>query len=761
MVKHAVDSVSEALSVPNRTLTSFLEEVRHEVALQECGPLSDPDLLERFVSRRDETAFAALVARHGPMVFGVCRRLLERTEDAEDASQATFLVLARKAAGIRKRESLPSWLHGVASRVARKSRADILRKRGREAPGVELPQRDTLGDVTWREALAVLDEELNRLPENYRSALILCYLEGKTQDEAARELGWSLGALRGRLERGRERLRTRVSRRGISLATVLLGAGLSSGFARAAVSRAFVTATAKAATIFASRQAAALVASARAAALAKAALATMRITKVCVAALLFTACIGFVVGAVTVRSALRGGPEAAANGAPEVSAPGKPETQAAANEAPEGPAPGKPVWQPRAVIGGHFGSQCYVELAPDGKTLVTFNPAKSDLAFWDVATWKERAIHPLNKVFSGGGSYSMPLFSPDGKVAVAEGRHAGAVGRAGPAVALFDVMGGKVRAVLPGGAPGFSPDGKLLAVSTADAIALYDAATAKERLTFPVKGSRSRWTNHHGRRFSPDGKILATAQDGVVRLWDTATGKELATLSGYLPVTNHEMTPFSPDGKTLVTAEKDRTVRLWDVSTGKERAALTGHKVPYIAAIFSPDGKTVATLGTWYGVQAGAPQQVAPEESFLLRPVEVKLWDTGTGKANFTLPGNTYHDDRAQFSSDGKTLAYRRGVAGEQAQCVVLWDIVAGKELAVIPGDHVGRFSPDGKLLLVQSPDGGVTFRDTVTGQVVSEVQGDAERQVSFLSISRVSGYDRGSGVRPPQRRLRFARTAP
>src|SRR5438067_8433549 len=179
---------------------------------------SDRDVLARFVADRDEAAFAELVRRHGGMVLGVCRRTLGNTSDAEDACQATFLVLARKAAAIRRTDAVGAWLYGVARRAAGRMRARAAR--GREVPLGELPGPDTTADVTWRDGLRVLDEELGRLPEAYRAPLVLCYLEGKTQDEAARQLGWTLGAFRGRLERGRARLRDRLNRRGVGLAVL-------------------------------------------------------------------------------------------------------------------------------------------------------------------------------------------------------------------------------------------------------------------------------------------------------------------------------------------------------------------------------------------------------------------------------------------------------------------------------------------------------------------------------------------------------------
>jgi RNA polymerase sigma factor (sigma-70 family) len=157
---------------------------------------ADHELLGRYLSQHDEAAFAAIVHRHGAMVLATCRRLLPCEQDAEDAGQATFLVLACRGATIRRQASLAGWLHGVACRVARKLRADLARRRTTTGAVPELSDRSDALDVSWREVQAILDEELERLPERYRAPIVLCYLEGQTRDEAARRLAWSLATLR-------------------------------------------------------------------------------------------------------------------------------------------------------------------------------------------------------------------------------------------------------------------------------------------------------------------------------------------------------------------------------------------------------------------------------------------------------------------------------------------------------------------------------------------------------------------------------------
>ena len=198
-------------------VTDFIRRL----VVSELRGAPDAELLGRFLTARDEAAFTAVVCKHGPMVFRVCRGVLRNAADAEDAAQAVFLVLAQKASSVRKHHSLPSWLHGVALRTARKLRTAIARRRTREGLAVALRAAE---DLTVREAAEMLHTELETLPARYKGPLVLCYLQGKTHDEAAAELGWTVAAFRGRLERARNKLRDRLTLRGIGLnAAPLLG----------------------------------------------------------------------------------------------------------------------------------------------------------------------------------------------------------------------------------------------------------------------------------------------------------------------------------------------------------------------------------------------------------------------------------------------------------------------------------------------------------------------------------------------------------
>jgi RNA polymerase sigma factor (sigma-70 family) len=204
--------------------------------------LEDKQLLDRFVTTRDEAAFEALVARHGPMVLDVCRRVLSDPEAAEDAFQATFLVLTRKAGAIGRRELLGNWLYGVAYRTAQRAKVEAAKRRARESNAPPRQPADPLDEMTVREFFALLDAELYQLPDQYRAPLLLCYLQGQAREEVAGQLGWSLATLGRRLERGRELLRSRLTRHGLPLSAALCLTLLARGPAVAGVSPTLVAA---------------------------------------------------------------------------------------------------------------------------------------------------------------------------------------------------------------------------------------------------------------------------------------------------------------------------------------------------------------------------------------------------------------------------------------------------------------------------------------------------------------------------------------
>jgi RNA polymerase sigma factor (sigma-70 family) len=254
----------------------LVRQLRTAALSGDAGP-ADAQLLEAFLSHGDEAAFAALVRRHGPLVLSVCRRVLRNGPDAEDAFQATFLVLLRKAAAIGRRELLANWLYGVAYRTALQAKAAAARRRLKESHVAARGRRDGL-DETMRELLARLDAELSRLPDHYRLPIVLCDLESKTRKEAAGLLGWPEGTVAGRLARGRTLLAKRLSRHGAGLGAGVLAPLLSECTASAVIPAELADRTVRAVTLTAAGQAAVAV-SAHVNTLVEGVLQTMLLTK--------------------------------------------------------------------------------------------------------------------------------------------------------------------------------------------------------------------------------------------------------------------------------------------------------------------------------------------------------------------------------------------------------------------------------------------------------------------------------------------------
>jgi RNA polymerase sigma factor (sigma-70 family) len=264
-------------------VNELIEHLRG-AALRNGAGLSDAQLLERFINRHDSTALAVLVRRHGPMVWGVCRRVLHNHHDAEDAFQATFLVLVRKAASIASRELLANWLYGVAYQTALKARATVARRGSRERQVTDMPEPEVVERQLWHDLQPVLDRELNGLPDKYRTPIILCDLEGKTRKEAARQLGCPEGTVAGRLARARVMLAKRLAKHGLAVSGGVLAAVLSQETASAGVPTAVVASTINAAScLVAGPTVAAGAISVKVVALTEGVLKAMRMTKLKIA----------------------------------------------------------------------------------------------------------------------------------------------------------------------------------------------------------------------------------------------------------------------------------------------------------------------------------------------------------------------------------------------------------------------------------------------------------------------------------------------
>jgi RNA polymerase sigma factor (sigma-70 family) len=284
--------------MPTSPTTSVIEHLRRAALLRDGAGRGDDELLGCFIERHDEAALAALVRRHGPMVWGVCRRLLSH-HDAEDAFQATFLVLVRKAASIVPREMVGNWLYGVAHQTALQARRTAARRRAREVQVTVMPDTEAVQQDQWPDVQPLLDQELSGLPDNYRTVIVLCDLEDRSRKEVARQLGVPEGTVAGRLARARALLAKRLTARGVTLSGGALAAVLSQNVAAAGVPNAVVSSTISAANLVAAGQTATGAISVKVAALTERVLKAMLMSKL-KAAVAVVLVLGFITTGATV-----------------------------------------------------------------------------------------------------------------------------------------------------------------------------------------------------------------------------------------------------------------------------------------------------------------------------------------------------------------------------------------------------------------------------------------------------------------------------
>jgi RNA polymerase sigma factor (sigma-70 family) len=627
-----------------------LKLIRRMAEEQRDKKLSDQELLIRFRTQDDEAAFRGLVQRHGSMVLDVCRNVLGNEADAEDAFQATFLVLTRKAAAIRKERSVGSWLYGVAYRIARNAQTNSAKRRKHEQYSSRERPMAASEDHSWREVQQALHAELNSVSECYRAPLVLCYLEGKTQDAAATLLGVSKATVKKRLERGRALLRLRLVRRGLGPAAVLAVAAWPPAGVAAQLPSLLVSSTIKAATLVAAGQAAAGVVSAEVTALTEGVMKAMFTSKL--KSVIFAALLGAVLvggAGLVARPMLHANPQQ--NAVPkQAAAVKKPGTSLAG--------PGKSPRAPKVV--GTNGSVDAIAWNPTGKLLAV------NLRAWDrsgyVLQLRDSQTGAVVKtLIESKTPVSSVAFTDGGKsVAAAIGRIDG--DRHDDIVRIWDIATGKEKAVLKGPECGIftivcSADGKLLAgagpagndekgITSAAAVCLWSLASGK--LLWRAGGHTS---EIYGLSFSPDGKILASgSRDKTIRFWDVEKGTCTRTLEGHGEHGVYSVA-FSPkDAKLLASGGLDGTVRLWNAETGKLKDILTKTYVPaqMVVVAFAPDGKTLASAGdTGFENSKGN----------FKRQGDVKLWDLQTGKLNRVLTKEVEAIYALAFSSDGSTLA--------------------------------------------------------------------------------------------------------
>jgi RNA polymerase sigma factor (sigma-70 family) len=664
-------------------MSGVIRHLRGAALQHDGGGVTDGQLLECFITHQDEAAFEAVVRRHGPMVLGVCRRILRNHHDAEDAFQATFLVLARKATSIGQRELLGNWLYGAAYRAALEVKAARRRVRERQVSAMAEPEAVAEAE-SGLDLRPVLDQELSRLPDKYRVPVVLCDLEGRTRRDVARQLGIPAGTLSGRLTTARRLLARRLARHGFALSGGALAAALSGGAVSACVPSPLVASTVKGAARLAAGQAAAGVISDKVLVLSEGVMKSMLLTKLKAMAAL---AVVLLVGTTVVWSY------------------GVLAEEPAARQPNPGPRPAaRDADQPR-------------EAAPVRKDLNGDPLPPGALARLGGVRFRSVAIvHHL-------------AMSPDGKSAAVAGTN--------NAIRLLDLVTGEEIRKFPGHKGGvkgiwMSPDGKTLASKGDDhRTSLWDVANGKERYNMP--GTHV--------IFSPDSEVLFTIAKGpTIRLLDAATGKLLRSwaVPGGKPFSNIASWTLSPDGKILVTGRNDTdemgkpknyAVYLWEVATGKEIRKIAGPEGFVEALAVSPDGKRLASGGP-------SPAHLGPDGKLVATAPKIHLWDIATGKEVRTLEGPRWVRQLI-FSPDGKTLLSSDSSEG----MIRRWDVTTGKETAQyrVPGATTfGPMSllPGGKTLLVAC-GAGLQLLDLASGKEVRSPRAKGHRSFVYrLSYS-------------------------
>ncbi len=689
---------------------------------------SDAELLARFVARRDEAAFTALVTRHGPLVQRVCRRVLSDSSAADDAFQATFLVLARKAGSIGRRDLLANWLYGVAYRVAARARSDAARRKAREAQAALRHTGDPLEEISARELCVALDEELLRLPERFRLPLLLCCVEGQTRDEAARQLNWSVRTISRRLEAGRELLRGRLSRRGVALPAALLAGAVAAPASSASVTNAMVAATVEVGC------AAPTAVPASIASLADAVIGARAFSKRVVALVLLLA-----LGAATTATALtyytRG------DSKPE-NPPMRPEPTVV--DSTKDPLPvgakvrfGSTRWRHQHTI-------VSVSFSGDGSLLASGSWDET-VRIWDFATGRELrkfSTHPERNPGDGSAVSSVAL-SPDGKLL--------AVGDQNCTLVVFDVETGqerfraeKMENTVIGAS--FSPDGRQLAATSCGAVRIWDAKTWNQLWQFGVRSGGVRKL-----AYSRDSAKIATLnENGLVDVIEVKTGKVLDHFDGA-----KLRALFLPDNKTIVTTIDHGKVSLRDTQLHKEIRQVRPEVGGAGIIALSPDGKLLAyakdsltihlidvatgkTLRTcrWFGEDEGiADVKFSPDGKRLVsvaHQMMMHVWDVATATEIPPPAGHIAAVKRIALSRNGRDLIS----AGEDGRLIV-WNRATGDakrldEVATKAGDIA--IAHDGRIVALAVKD-QICVWDLTTHKKKCELKGHAG-EVNSVAIS-------------------------
>jgi RNA polymerase sigma factor (sigma-70 family) len=726
-------------------LGGVLRHLRRAVGLSATRRLADARLLERYVACRDEEAFATLVGLYGRLVRSVCRHVLHHEQDIDDAFQATFLIFARKAASIRKGTSVASWLYGVAHRTALNARRCRLRRREEQRDAERCAGEQPVSEAALREVQAILDDEVQRLPEKYRAPFVLCCLEGVSRAEAADQLGLKEGTVSSRLAQARKDLQHRLARRGVVLSAAVCAAELSR--TAAAVPPALVRSTTQAALPFAAgKTCAADLVSAEVGRLARGVLQNMGATSLKgITAVLLS--VGCVVSAGLCTWQALGGKPAAQDRAAAAPSQAAPRTDLFGDPLPEGAIArmGSIQWRHAGLAGFAF--------RDGGKEVMTVGVGRT-VRFWDAASGR-----PTRTVLLPSAPGWPLALSPDGKTLAGQtdGKLLFWATDTGKQVQTLDVGKADIQTL------DFAPDGRTLASMTGQGlVVLWDWRAGRQRQLPGEVLERQGLDSTAHMAFSPDGRLVAVGIWWMkpLRIHETATGREVRRFDGQAA-----RSAFSPDGKRLAVlslrekaGKSHRGVRHFDVASGRETACYPLRSDDFFGClVFSPDGQSVACGGysqsCLQDCATGVVRHYLPGHTDLAFSPDGKVvaassrgrlrfFDTRTGKELYDRPSSFsgMHDgvDQLAVSPDGRRLAS----LDQRENAVFIWDTTSGRLVRRLLLPHVSRSSvsgivcaPDNSTLLVGRWNGAVESWDLASG-----------KELRTVSLRDPVGLDEGFG---------------
>jgi len=719
---------STTLMVTKPNIGNVLQYLRRLLGSEGRSASDDRELLQRFVEHEDKAALSILEERYAALVWRVCRNILPESHDAEDAFQGTFLVFVRKAASIDRPHLLAAWLHGVAYRIAVRARANAARRRYHERQAASMSTPPSAPALDSRELVSVLEEEIARLPEKYRVPFVLCYLQGKTNEQAAQDLGCPKGTVLSRLARGRERLRLRLTQRGITLSATLFASVLITNSAAAGVPPGLVGATIKAALLAGVGKSTAGVL-ATAAALAEEEIKAMFATKLKTTVLLLLAAIFVGGGGVVAHFAIDGNPE-------NPVWPAEPPTDDTKDKRAPPPAArldrfGDPL--PPAALARlgtlrfrHGHAVSLIAFFPDGKRMVYggADPVDYHLRIAEAGTGRSLRTFEL-------GVREIPVslaVSSDGKTLAASFRNVnlGLPNERGNVVLWDTATGAELRRLsIPEGEASdlaFHPDGKTLALIAfkAKTLHLWDCSTGK-----PLPHRIEAKGKVGALAFSPDGKLLVFSsiedERKSVCFWETNPWRERwrLNLDSRHPVGVIDCLAFSPDSKLVAGIDFDGGVRFSDAVTGKPGDLLNSR----------PPG-AILSLGFAAGGKVLAVAAVHPTSA-------LTLWDVAGREC--------LHSLRAH-GSETRALAVASSFPGQRPlvatggtdATVQTWDPVTGVQQNIFPAHsgalHTIALLADGRALTVSRAENTFRLWNASTGPELSKGSLGEQRPASILA---------------------------